>query len=104
MAKLFWLLVVFCITVWSGLCWLAYQLIGAGGRFAARNADAFGPNAEFVEQLSNLALWGTSLGEWAVFGVWLLGTGLTLALGYAASKLLGRAKVPPTQSLPPASQ
>ncbi len=104
MKTAFWIILSLCIAVWSGLCWLAYQVIGVGGRYAARNADALGPDAEVVEQISNWALWGTSLGEWAVVGVWGLGVALALLLGLVANKFWRAAKEPPSPTPPRALQ
>jgi hypothetical protein len=92
MKTLIWLLLSLCIAVWSGLCWFAYEAIGFSGRFAARNADAVGPDAETVEQFSSWALWAASFGEWAVLGVWGIGTFIALVLGWLANKLLRTAK------------
>jgi hypothetical protein len=90
MKTIFWIVLSLCITAWSGLCWVAYQVIGVGGRYAARNADALGSDADVVDEVSNWALWGTSFGEWAVIGVWGLGVVLALALGALANRLLGQ--------------
>jgi hypothetical protein len=102
MKTLVWFLLTLCLAVWSGLCWFAYHAIGIGGRYAAQNADALGPDAEVVEQISNWALWGASFGESAVIGVWGIGVVLALILGFVANKLLTKARQSPT--LPRASQ
>jgi hypothetical protein len=92
MKTLIWFLLTLCLAVWSGLCWFAYNAIGMGGRYAARNADALGPDAEVIELFSNWALWGASFGEWAVIGVWGIGVVLALLFGWLANMLVRSAK------------
>jgi hypothetical protein len=92
MKTLVWFLLSLCLAIWSGLCWFAYQAIGIGGRFAARNADAIGPDAEAIEMVSNWALWGASFGEWAVIGVWGVGVVVALLFGWLANSLVRVAK------------
>jgi hypothetical protein len=99
MKALIWTLVAFCLAVWSGVCWLGYQIISVGGRYAASHADTFGPDADAVEHISNWALLGTHLGEWLVIGVWIFGALATLGLGWLGQTFLPRMRAAATREL-----
>jgi hypothetical protein len=88
MRKLIWGVVGFGVLVWSGLALLLHNLVGWGGAFASRNADVITPNAEAVEWLSWLAMFGTDIGGWIIAIVWGLGVILALVLGFAGTKLV----------------
>jgi hypothetical protein len=88
MKALVWTIVAFGLVIWSALCWLVYQLITVGGRYAANNADVVAPDAEIVEQIFNWAIFGTELGQWIAIGVWGFGALLAVLLGWLVTKFL----------------
>ena len=91
MKTLVWFLTAAVAGVWSLLCWGAHVLIGAGGTLVARNVDVvpYLP-PEIVEVSSWLALVGTSVGEWLVVAIWVIGVLSVLGVGAIVSRFLGR--------------
>jgi hypothetical protein len=88
MKKLVWGIIAIGIALWSGLAWLAYQIVGWGGHVASGNADILTPHPETVEWLSWLAIFGTGVAEWIVLAVWAIGVVIALALGALGGRLL----------------
>jgi hypothetical protein len=88
--KLIWTVVGFGIAIWSGLAWLAYNVVGWGGNIASSNADIVTPHPETVEWLSWLALFGIGVGEWIILIVWGIGVAIALGIGALGSRFAPR--------------
>jgi hypothetical protein len=88
MKSLVWILTWTVIGIWSAFAWIAHSLIGVGGGLIANNADLVPSSPEVVEWTSWLATVGTSVGEWAVIGIWAVVSLLIYVIGFAVTRLL----------------
>lgn len=88
MKKLLWPVVAFCVALWSGLAWAAYQVVDWGGQIVSNNVDIVTPHPESVEWLSWFARFGSNVGESLVVGVWAVGVVIAIGLGFVGSRLL----------------
>ena len=88
--KLLWPVIGLLLVAWSALAWFVHTLVGWGGQLISQNADVVTPHAESVEWLSWLATFGSGLVEWLIVGIWALGVGLAVVIGFAGPRLLSR--------------
>lgn len=88
MGKLVWILTWTVIAIWSAFAWIAHSLIGVGGGLIANNADLVPSSPEVVEWTSWLVTVGTSVGEWAVIGIWAVVSLLMYIVGFVAARIL----------------
>ncbi len=92
MRNLIWIATWVAVALWSGLCWIAHGLVGAGGSLVASNADIIPADPQLIEWASWLATAGTGAGEWLIVALWFIVSAVILAAGFIASKLLPRLK------------
>lgn len=90
MRTVIWFVVAAIIAAWSLICWLAYELVVAGGHLIAGNADLAPVPPEAIELISWLGLIGADAGGWLVTIVWGLVTAVVAGLGFIATRFLPR--------------
>ena len=88
MRGLVWFITLALIALWSLISWIGYQLIEAGGRLIAGNADWAPVAPELVELISWLSLFGADVAGWLIIVVWGIVAAIIAALGFVATRLL----------------
>lgn len=90
MRTIVWALTVLLVLLWSGLAWVAYELVGVGGNLVASNADIVPVDPMVIEWASWLATAGTGVGEWLVVAIWAFVSLILMAVAYVITRLLPR--------------
>lgn len=88
MRSLVWFVTAALIALWSLACWIGYQLVVAGGRLIAGNADLAPVAPELVELISWLGLFGADVGGWFVIVIWAVVAALIAVVGLVVTKIM----------------